>query len=110
MRKLLVILFFLPAFDSWAQQDTIPLEKIWASPELFPRAIYGINWMKDGSYYSTLEDSKIIKYDIKSGKKVGVLFDGKAAELSIEDYSLSSSEKNLLLQTNKMPIYRRITI
>lgn len=89
------------------EKPPIPLEVMWASGDLFPESVRGVNWMKDGAFYSTLEENKVVKYNINTGEQVEILFDGEKANLSITDYSISASGKKLLLQTDFAPIYRR---
>lgn len=71
------------------------------------RSVTGINWMKDGKFYTSQSGNKIIKYDIATGQAVTTLFDGDALSLSVDDYSLSSDEQKIMLVTEFESIYRR---
>lgn len=90
-----------------SKKEPIPIRDIWASAKLFPQTVRGVNWMKDGAYYSSLEENAIIQYDIRSGEAVDTLYSGEAQELDIADYALSPSEEYILVQSNKESIYRR---
>lgn len=72
-------------------------------------SVSSVNWMKDGRYYSALEDNKVVKYDITTGEIVEVMVDGNALApaLSIDDYTLSDDETKILLLTDRQAVYRR---
>jgi dipeptidyl-peptidase-4 len=70
-------------------------------------SVKSLNWMKDGQFYSALEDNKVIKYDVTTGAVDTVLFEGSKHTIEIDDYAFSSDEKKLLIVTKKKSIYRR---
>ncbi|MGB3181521.1 MAG: S9 family peptidase [Cyclobacteriaceae bacterium] len=112
-----MLLVCLPA----VAQDKAPLtlEDIFLSGSFSQRYVRGINWMKDGRYYTSLEtrDSadNVVKYDITSGEGVQTLVEGITLEnngeaLRYDEYAMSSDEQKVLLASNMENIYRRSTI
>ncbi len=100
----LLLLFQLPAFA----QKSITVEDFTTKTTFTPRTVTGINWMKDGKFYSALDDNKVIKYDITTGQAVETLVDGNTLnpKIEIEDYSFSADENKVLLVTDQQSIYR----
>lgn len=87
----------------------------------FPVTVTGINWMKDGRYYTSQtyeresESGQIVKYDISTGKRVETLFDGRnfridGKSFDFDDYDLSPDEAQILFKTDEEQVYRRSTI
>jgi len=87
----------------------------------YPRTVSGVNWMKDGRYYTSQEydseskSQQVVKYDISTGARVETLFNGadfKTNEKPFEfdGYSLSPDETKILLKTDEERVYRRSTI
>ena len=93
---------------SWAQKP-ITVEDFTLRNTFAQRSVSGINWMKDGKYYSSISDNKVIKYDVTTGKAVQTLVDGAtlAPAINIDDYTFSGDENKLLLLTAFQSIYRR---
>jgi dipeptidyl-peptidase-4 len=103
-----------------AQQKQKPtLEDIIQKGLFSQSGVYGINWMKDGRYYTSLKydrqanATQIVKYDVTTGQPVATLVDGsqlKTADgqpLLFSAYSLSADENQVLLTTESEQIYRR---
>lgn len=88
-------------------QQSLTVEEIYGTRTFSQDGVYGINWMNDGRYYSALEDNKVLKYDITTGKSVETLVDGAGLGLEIDDYAFSDDEKMILLMTDRQGIYRR---
>ncbi|MBC3788508.1 S9 family peptidase [Spirosoma utsteinense] len=114
--RLLPLLFLLPAVTpAQAQtQQPVTLDDIWGRNQgvFDQRTIEGVNWLKTGGFYTTLNAGKIVKFDITTGSAVATLFDGQQAPaggnaLRIDGYQLSADERKLLLITEEEPIYRR---
>jgi dipeptidyl-peptidase 4 len=105
---LIVVIAVVLSGSTWAQKP-ITVEDFTLRNTFAQRSVSGINWMKDGKFYSSLADNKVIKYDITSGKAVQTLLDGATLSpaISIDDYSFSSDENKLLLLTGFQSIYRR---
>lgn len=110
MDKLLLAvgLCLLSLSTSWAQRD-ITLEDIWKEGTYSPNRVAGFNFLKDGQHFTRLEDNRIIKYDIRSGKETAVILDGDKLggdDLEIATYSFSEDEQKLILAIDKERIYR----
>lgn len=90
-------------------QKSITIEDFTMRPTFGARSVGGINWMKDGKFYSSLQNNKVVKFNITTGEAVETLVDGGALSpaLSIDDYSFSADEKQILISTGFEPIYRR---
>ncbi len=108
MNKLLIAVFFAFSIAGYAQKQ-ITVEDFTTKNTFSQKTVRGINWMKDGKFYSTLENNKVVKYNITTGKPVETLVDGSTLnpKIEIQDYLFSGDEKKLLLSTNFQSIYRR---
>src|SRR5688572_6732162 len=107
--KKLSIIFFLALSVTVCAQKQVTIEDFTTENTFNQKSISGINWMKDGKFYSTLESNKIVKYNMTSGQAVETIFDGATAtpKVDIRSYSFSEDEKKILLLTNYEGIYRR---
>ena len=108
MNKLLTAVFFALCITGYAQKQ-ITVEDFTTKNTFPQKTVRGINWMKDGKFYSTLENNKVVKYNITTGQPVATLVDGSTLnpKIDIQDYSFSGDEKKLLLTTDFQNIYRR---
>ncbi|MBK9284511.1 MAG: S9 family peptidase [Sphingobacteriaceae bacterium] len=97
-------------------QNKITLEDVWLKGTFRPSYAFGFNVMNDGIHYTDIEekDAKktLCKYDLKSGKKKGVLVNAddlklKDRQLDIYNYMFSPNEDMLLLWEDGEQIYRR---
>ena len=75
------------------------------------RSIYGVRPMADGEHYARMDGRKITTYSFQTGTEAGVLFDvgntkGDTRISSFTDYIISPDEQNILIQTDRQPIYR----
>lgn len=106
------------------QEDSakLTLERIFSSNEFSQERFGQARWLKDGSGYTTLEDSKtlpkgkdIIKYDPNSSKREVLVAaerlvpKGKENPLKIEDYTWSLKGNLLLIFTDTKRVWRRNT-
>ena len=120
IKILLVCFLTLSTGAIYAQQKQKPtLEDVIQKGLFSQRGVYGINWMKDGKFYTSLEydrnadATKVVKYDITTGEAVATLVDGSQLKgasgkpLMFSDYSLSADENMVLLTTESEQIYRR---
>lgn len=114
-RLILLCMLLLPAL-SYGQKKAVTLEEIYGKNAGFfsARTVGGVNWMKSGGFFSTLEPGKVVKYNISTGSVEEILFDQNTSKVSgsgklinISDYELSNDERKLLLTTEQEPIYRR---
>lgn len=113
-KRFIVFVFLLISLGAIAQEKrNLTLEDIWASRTFFPKSVNEVEWMKDGRFYTALEENKIEKYDVTTGKKVATILDGNnlnqagLSKLEMDGYSFSADEKKLLISTETEPIYRR---
>ncbi len=109
------------AFGAQAQQKKqITLEDVYKKGTFRAESVYGVNWMKDGQYYSSqVRDDQhkvfdIVKYDVTTGKPVSTIIEGEnlkpagaTAPIEYDDYTFSSDEQKVLFSTETEPIYRR---
>lgn len=118
MKTLFVSLFTCLSVILFAQK-TITVDDIWSKYIFMPQAAGGFNAMKDGMHYTDLEQDgdfmNLVKYELKSGKKVAVLVKGanvKVGDKSVDisSYSFSPDESKLLLATESEGIYRRSSL
>ncbi len=109
--KSLFVFLIIPVFLIAQEKEAVTLEKIWKNYVFYPKYVPGFNFMNDGLHYSKLEEGKIIKYDITTGKEVGVVLDvGKISEKGLEKidgYSFNSDESKIMIRTETESIYRR---
>jgi len=114
-RLILLCMLLLPAL-SYGQKKAVTLEEIYGKNAgvFSARTVGGVNWMKSGGFFSTLEPGKVVKYNINTGSAEEILFDQNTSKVSgsgklinISDYELSNDERKLLLTTEQEPIYRR---
>jgi dipeptidyl-peptidase-4 len=100
----LLVFLFASAFA----QKKISVDDFTIRPTFSQKSVSGINWMKDGKFYSSLKDNKIVKYNVATGEIIETLLDGNSLNpaISIEDYSFSGDEKQVLLSTSYEQLYR----
>ncbi|MBS1637824.1 MAG: S9 family peptidase [Bacteroidetes bacterium] len=117
MRKLLSACAIILSLTV-AAQKTITVEDIWTNYVFYPSAAGGFNAMKDGLHYTDIEDDtttkvrSLVKYELKTGKKIATLVKDSQVKvngkmISLDAYSFSPDESKLLLTTESEHIYRR---
>ncbi|GAH51723.1 unnamed protein product, partial [marine sediment metagenome] len=105
-----------------AAADYLNLERIFSSDEFEPERFGPARWLKDGSGYTTLEDSEaetgdkdIVRYDPKTGSReimvpsTRLIPPGESEPLDIDGYRWSPDGKKLLIFTNTKRVWRRNT-
>lgn len=93
-----------------AQQKTVSLEDVFKNGTFNQKSVYGINWMKDGQYYSSLINEgypKVVKINIANGQQEQVLIDGQQLGINFSNYSFNNDETKALLASEVESIYRR---
>ncbi len=114
--KKLILLLLLTTHTLHAQQRAITLDEIYGtkSGTFTAKTVTGVNWMKQGGFYTSLQPGQVVKYSIATGEAVETLFDqntatitGTQEKIAIEGYQLSPDERKLLLTTEEEPLYRR---
>jgi dipeptidyl-peptidase-4 len=108
MRKLFTLVLMLVIAGAQAQKQ-ITVDDFTTRPTFSQKSVSGINWMKDGKFYSSQDDNKIVKYNVTTGQPVETIVDGDALnpKVAIQDYDMSGDEKKILLMTDFQSIYRR---
>lgn len=113
MKKLLfALLLVLPAIV-FSQTKQITLEDIYKRGIFRSDFIPGFNSMKDGKFYTEIEDGNIVKKNFVTGETVATLVsqadvkDENGNALSINDFEFSNDEKKLLISLHREHIYRR---
>lgn len=80
--------------------------------QYLPKRVKEVRPLADGEGYACVSDDgrKIERHSFKTGEVLEVLFDAAdargAAVRSVEGYIMSPDEKNILIETNRTPIYR----
>src|SRR5688572_23089639 len=108
MKNLFFVLLFLAGNSAYSQKQ-ISVDDFTIKNTFTQRTVTGINWMKDGKYYSAIDNNKIIKYDVTTGQPVETIVDGAALSpaIQITSYTFSDDERKILLLTDLQSIYRR---
>lgn len=115
MKSLIIIALTVISVSLFAQKS-ISVEDIWSKYAFMSKSAAGFNAMKDGLHYTDLETAgdfqNIVKYDLKTGKKIAVLVKGESVKVSdktidISGYSFSPDESKLFFSTESEGIYRR---
>ena len=113
-----IAVFSFIAINGLAQKS-ISVDDIWSKYAFMPASAGGFNAMKDGLHYTDLEKEgdydNIVKYELKSGKKVAVLVKGANVKvgdktIDISGYSFSPDETKLFFATDAEGIYRRSSV
>lgn len=98
-----------------AQDLELTNDLIWYSQEFSAESVSGVNSMKDGLHYTSLEwnddvGSAIVKYAYATGDSLGIIASSKGILKDntqlIDGYEFSADESKLLIQTETHKIYR----
>ncbi len=109
-----LLLLMLSAVTVISQDKEISLESIYLNPEFTPQGAGTYNSMKDGNYYSSMDEDKNINvYDYETGALKSKVMDGSAfiaasgkSKIIIRDYKFSSDESKILVSADIERIYR----
>ncbi len=119
----LALLVAVPAVSAIAEDASDPailtLERIFSSEEFDSKGYGPIRWLKDGTGYTTLEDSDteeegkdIVRYGPATGNReilvpsTRLVPEGESAPLEIDDYKWSENGAKLLVFTNTERVWR----
>lgn len=112
--KLVAFLAFFLALqvDIHAQQkQKVTLEDVFKNNTFSQKSVQGINWMKDGQYYSSLvrtpSGSKVVKINVETGEESAVLINGETIGLNFASYAFNADESKALIASEVERIYRR---
>ncbi|HOO83425.1 MAG TPA: DPP IV N-terminal domain-containing protein, partial [Prolixibacteraceae bacterium] len=107
-----ILLLFLFATNHAQNKKQLSLIDFIQGQTFKQESISGLKPMNDGLHYSTLvDDQRIVKYNYKTGDEIVDILnlndiDNCPIE-SISDYTFSSNEERILLESNQQTIYRR---
>jgi len=106
--------FILLPLQSTLSQQQITIDDIWTNGTYRTKGVPGFRFMNDGRHYTTLRDNYILQYDLTTGDLKDTLLDVNFLNLpgdekSIDDYTFSEDESQLLLIVGSEAIYRRST-
>ncbi|MCL6259210.1 S9 family peptidase [Aquiflexum sp. TKW24L] len=108
---LLAILMVFGCAVMAQQKKKVTLEDVFKNNTFSQKSIQGINWMKDGQFYSTLQKGtagpKVVKVNVATGDEAGVLIDGAALGVNFSSYSFNADETKALIASEVESIYRR---
>lgn len=113
MRQLTLLLFLFTSGILLAQPQAITIEDVWKDYTFLPDRVSGFSFLADGRSFTRLENNEVVRYDLKTGNRSGVLVNGGNLPASsgftgqIDDYSFSSDESKLLLSNQEEPLFRR---
>jgi len=109
MHKLILIVLAFLLLPRVHAQKKITIEDIYERGIFYPERIRNINWMKDGRFYTAIDENRVIKYEVTSGEAIEIIANGNnlTPKLEIISYSLNSKEDKMLLLTDRQQIYRR---
>ncbi|GGZ22745.1 peptidase S9 [Echinicola pacifica] len=97
--------------DTFAQEKKVSLEAIFKENVFSQKSVHGINWMKDGKYYSSLVrdngKAQVVKMNVATGEQEAVLIDGNKLGIDFSSYSFNADESKALIATEVESIYRR---
>jgi dipeptidyl-peptidase 4 len=89
----------------------VTLEDVFKKSTFTQKSVYGINWMKDGQFYSSQVDRNgapaVVKINVSTGAEAGVLLDGRVLGVNFSSYSFNADESKALIATEVESIYRR---
>jgi len=93
-----------------AQKKAVSLEDVFKKGTFNQKSVHGINWMKDGQYYSSLVNNgqpQVVKINVATGEQEAVLIDGGKLGINFTAYSFNNDETKALLGSEVESIYRR---
>jgi dipeptidyl-peptidase-4 len=112
------IVLLLPAALPAQVPDSslLSLQRIYGSPEFRPETFGPARWLAKGAAYTTLERSEetpagqdLVRYDTESGERTllvpaaRLVPPGDTVPLTVESYSWSDDERQLLIFTSSRP-------
>ncbi|MCH7397362.1 S9 family peptidase [Belliella sp. DSM 107340] len=93
------------------EKKKITLEDVFKSNTFSAKSVYGINWMNDGQFYSSLNRSagapSVVKINVATGKQEEVLIDGQKIGINFSSYTFNAEESKALIVSDIERIYRR---
>jgi len=97
------------------EKKPLTLEDIFASNQLTPKTLQGVQWVPGEAAFTYLKDGEVYKHDVAGGKEM-LLLAGKslalkpgAEAMALDSYEWSSDRKHLLIAGNMRQIWRHST-
>jgi dipeptidyl-peptidase-4 len=91
----------------------VTMEDVFKKGTFNQKTVSGINWMKDGQYYSSLVQRygapAVVKINLATGQEAGILLDGSKLGVNFSSYSFNADETKALIASDVESIYRRST-
>jgi len=89
----------------------VTMEDVFKKSTFSQKSVYGINWMEDGQFYSSLVQrsgaAAVVKINLATGQEAGLLLDGRTLGVNFSSYSFNADESKALIATDVESIYRR---
>ncbi len=89
----------------------VSMEDVFKNRTFDQKTVSGINWMKDGQFYSSQivrnGAPTVVKINLATGEEAGVLLDGRALGVNFSSYSFNADESKALIASDVESIYRR---
>jgi dipeptidyl-peptidase-4 len=111
-----------PPLAAQRADSTLTVERIFATPEFYPRRLSGARWRPGADAYTRLEPftarpggRDLVQYDAASGRRdvilpaTRLLVPGDTLPLAVEQYDWSPDGARLLLFTNSARVWRENT-
>lgn len=114
--RLFTLVFFTTFSLNIFAQKNLSVEDIFTFRKFTSKSANGFKALKNGMHYTDIViengTKQIVKYDLKTGKKLAVILDNKnltvaGNPIDISDYSFSSDESKIVFKINTEEIYRR---
>lgn len=111
MHKKIILTLLVFSYSLLVSQKELSNELIWKTGTFYPETINGIESMKDGTHYTSIDRFKdgneINQYAYKNNEKIKTIFSSKKIkDFDFFDYSFSEDENFILLSTKVEKIYR----
>lgn len=111
------LLIFSPGVQA-QQRKQVTLEDVWMRYSFYQRSVSGLNWFKDGRFYTVMAKGRggtsILRNDVTTGKTVDTLFNAALVQWpsgvkdpEVSEYAVTADAGTFLLTTESEPIYRR---
>jgi dipeptidyl-peptidase-4 len=113
-------MFALAALAPLQAQQTLSVERIFASRDFRVQGLPALQWMRDGQRYSYVQTgtngvTDLVAEDARTGTKTRLVdgsrlvAPGQQKPIEIEDYTWTPDERKLLIYTNSQPVWRENT-
>lgn len=108
----IILMLLFSTGEAFSQiQKHVTLEDVFKSDVFSQKSVYGINWMRDGKYYSSLRRDvtgpKVLKVNVATGEEEAILIDGGALGINFSSYAFNPDETKALIASDVESIYRR---